>query len=223
MSPFSVGVAGDARARRDAAARRAAARRRAARRRLRRILVGVVVLAVAIAVAVSLPLMRKAVNELTLPLAWSSTIRQQAAAKHLDPALIAGVIYAETKFDPRNSRAGAMGPMQIMPQTAAFLARRSGAKTFTTADLDTPAVNIAYGSYYLRYLLNEYHDSVTLALAAYNGGESNVDHWLAAARAAGHTFSVSDIPFPETRAYVQRVLTAESAYRSKYSGQLGDG
>jgi soluble lytic murein transglycosylase len=221
VSPSSLGVAGAPRNRRESA-RRAAARRRAerSRRRRRRVFLGIGVAAIAIGVVLSLPLVRKALNDLTLPLAWSDVIRQQAAAKHLDPALIAGVIYAETKFEPRDSAAGAMGPMQLMPGTAAFLARRSGATTFTTSDLDTPAVNIAYGSYYLRYLLDEYHGDVTLALAAYNGGESNVDRWLAAARAGGYSFTVSDIPFPETRAYVLRVLSAEQDYRHKYASQL---
>jgi soluble lytic murein transglycosylase len=220
MSPFTVGVAGSSRTRRKAS-RRAAARRRAmGRRRLRRLVVGVGVLAVAIGVTLSLPLVRKAVNELSLPLAYSGVIRQQATANHLPPSLVAAVIYAETKFDPRDSAAGAMGLMQVMPQTAAFLAHRSGATTFSTSDLDTPQVNIAYGSYYLRYLLDEYHGSVTLALAAYNGGESNVDRWLAEARADGHTFTIADIPFPETRAYVERVLSAEGEYRHKYGGQL---
>ena len=95
------------------------------------------------------------------------------------------MIYAETKFDPRPSAAGAQGLMQILPQTAEFLAHRSGAKTFTTADLATPQVNIAYGSYYLRYLLDEYGGSTMLALAAYNGGEANVSRWLADAHARG--------------------------------------
>ena len=113
-----------------------------------------------------------------------------------------------------------MGPMQIMPQTASFLARRSGATTFTTSDLNTPQVNIAYGSYYLRYLLDEYGGNLTLALAAYNGGESNVNRWVAAARADGRKFTVSDIPFPETRDYVSRVLRARQEYRHKYAGQL---
>jgi len=221
VSPTSVGVAGASRTRRENANRAAARRRAATRRRRRRLLfLGIGAVTVAIGVMLSMPLVRKAVNELSLPLAWSNVIRDQAAAKHLDPALIAGVIYAETKFQPRDSTAGAMGPMQLMPETAAFLARRSGATTFTTSDLDTPAVNIAYGSYYLRYLLDEYHGNVTVALAAYNGGESNVDRWLAAARAGGHAFTVSDIPFPETRAYVARVLSAEQKYRRKYAGQL---
>jgi soluble lytic murein transglycosylase len=176
--------------------------------------------AVAAGVLLAMPLVRKTINDFALPLTNADVIRQQAAEKHLDPALIAGVIYAETKFNSRSSAAGAQGLMQVMPQTAEFLARRSGATTFTVADLAKPAVNIAYGSYYLRYLLNEYGGSLTLALAAYNGGESNVDRWIAAARARGRRLSVADIPFPETRAYVARVLHAEQQYRHRYRGQL---
>jgi soluble lytic murein transglycosylase len=183
-------------------------------------LAGVVLAGIVVAVLVSLPLVQKTVNEFSLPLTNADVIRQQAAQKHLDPALIAAVIYAETKFDPRSSAAGAEGLMQIMPQTAAFLAHRSGATTFTTADLGTPSVNIAYGSYYLRYLLDEYHGNTTLALAAYNGGESNVNRWIADAHAQGHTLTVGEIPFPETRAYVTRVLSAERRYRQKYAAEL---
>jgi soluble lytic murein transglycosylase len=178
------------------------------------------VLAVTIGVMLSLPLVRKAVNELSLPLRYSDVIRQQAAEKHLDPALVAAVIYAETKFEPRDSPVGAVGLMQVMPETASFLAHRSGATTFTTADLANPKVNIAYGSYYLRYLLDEYHGNLSFALAAYNGGESNVDRWVAAAHAAGRSLTVSAIPFPETRAYVERVLHARQQYRHTYANQL---
>ena len=163
----------------------------------------------------------KAVNEFGLPLQYQGLIRQQAADKHLDPALIAAVIYAETKFEPSTSSAGAEGLMQILPQTANFLADRSGATSFTTADLGTPRVNIAYGSYYLRYLLDEYHGSRLLAIAAYNGGEANVNKWLARAHAAGTQFRVRDIPFPETRAYVAKVLQAQRDYRRTYATQLG--
>jgi soluble lytic murein transglycosylase len=148
-------------------------------------------------------------------------IRQQAAEKHLDPALVAAVIYAETKFEPRDSAVGAVGLMQVMPQTASFLAHRSGATTFTTADLANPQVNIAYGSYYLRYLLNEYHGSRVLALAAYNGGETNVNRWEAQAEAKGRALTISAIPFPETRDYVSRVLSSAKEYRRHYAHELG--
>ncbi|MGZ4180678.1 MAG: lytic transglycosylase domain-containing protein [Solirubrobacteraceae bacterium] len=177
--------------------------------------------ATAFVVILTAPLFRKAVTEFNLPLTNADVIRQQAAEKRLDPALIAGVIYAETKFDPRPSAAGAQGLMQILPQTAEFLARKSGATTFTVADLGTPQVNIAYGSYYLRFLLDHYDGKTVLALAAYNGGEANVDRWVADARRHGHQMTINAIPFPETRAYVQRVLHAQREYRHTYASQLG--
>ncbi|MBV9006259.1 MAG: lytic transglycosylase domain-containing protein [Solirubrobacterales bacterium] len=201
----------------------AAARRRAVvRRRRRNWMIAVVVFAAAgVLVVLTAPLFEKTINQFTLPLAYQDVIREQAADKHLDPALIAAVIYAETKFDPRPSAAGAQGPMQIMPATAEYLARRSGATTFTLSDLGNPQINIAYGSYLLRYLLDRYRGNTMLALAAYNAGETNVDRWLASARSAGHPLTVADIPFPETRDYVQKVLDAQRAYRRTYATQLG--
>jgi soluble lytic murein transglycosylase len=201
---------------------RAASKRRAATRRRRRSLIGlsVVVLGVLVAVLVA-PLFQKAIQELTLPLHHEDIIRQQAAEKHLDPALIAGVIYAESRFDPRQSSAGAEGLMQLLPQTAEDLARRTGGTDFTPADLATPQVNIEYGSYYLRYLLDHYGGDVVLTLAAYNAGLANVDSWVAEARADGHPFAISDIPFPATRAYVQKVLQAQRDYRRTYPKLLG--
>ena len=162
-----------------------------------------------------------AVRKVGLPLSDTDVIREQAAQKHLDPALIAAVIYAETKFDPRPSTAGAEGLMQILPDTAYFIAHLSGGVAFTASDLATPSINVAYGSYYLRYLLDRYHGNEMLALAAYNGGLANVDSWVAQAGAAGRRMSAAEIPFAETRAYVQRVLAAQQAYRSAYPRELG--
>jgi soluble lytic murein transglycosylase len=162
-----------------------------------------------------------AVRNHGLPLSDASVIREQAAEKHLDPSLIAAVIYAETKFDPRPSSAGAQGLMQILPTTAYYLARLSGGSRFTAGDLATPSINVAYGSYYLRYLLDHYDGNEMLAVAAYNGGLTNVDRWVAQARAEGTPLSEEAIPFPETREYVRRVLSAQRAYRSTYARQLG--
>ncbi|MGO9900504.1 MAG: lytic transglycosylase domain-containing protein [Solirubrobacteraceae bacterium] len=204
-------------------ARRAAAHSRSARRRRWAVFGLLGAFACVAVVVLAAPLFRRAVNEFLLPLQYQDIIRQQAAAKHLEPALIAAVIYAETKFDPRTSPTGAEGLMQIEPATAEFLAHRSGATAFTVSDLWTPAVNIAYGSYYLRYLLDEYGGNVKLALAAYNGGETNVDRWLAVARAEHRSFEIDDIKFPETRAYVEKVLQAQKDYRSTYPVELGYG
>ena len=115
------------------------------------------------------PQFHHAVREITLPLRHEDIIRQQAHDKGLDPALIAAVIYAESHFrDGQTSAAGALGLMQITPATAHYIAHKSGGTQFVVDDLATPQVNIAYGAYYLRYLLSRYGGNETFALAAYN-------------------------------------------------------
>jgi soluble lytic murein transglycosylase len=175
------------------------------------VLVGVV-----LALVVAVPLVKHLVRELTYPLHYATIIRQQARIEHLDPALIAAVIYAESKFDARTSSAGALGLMQILPSTSRYLANLSGGTQFRVADLGEPAVNIAYGSYYLRYLLDRYGGNETLALAAYNAGATNVDQWVAATRSRGEQFDLAAIPFSQTRAYVAKVEAAQLTYRKDY-------
>jgi soluble lytic murein transglycosylase len=204
---------------RETAIRRRSARRSGVGRRTLGTLLAlafVVVVAVLIASGVN-----HAVNKLGLPLTNAGTIRKQAAEKRLDPALIAAVIYAESKFEPRESSAGAEGLMQILPETAYFIAHLSGGSAFTASDLATPSINLAYGSYYLRYLLDHYDGDEMLAVAAYNAGLANVDRWVARAKANGGELTVATIPFPETRAYVERVQSAQREYRSAYARQLG--
>ena len=158
-------------------------RARALRRRLGFLLA--VAFAATIVAAAIAPWADKAVQEVSLPLRHDDIIRQQAADKDLDPALIAGVIYAESHFRDQTSQAGAKGLMQLMPETADYIAQKSGGTAFVQGDLATPQVNIAYGSWYLRYLLQRYDGREVLALAAYNAGEGKVDEWVAAASARG--------------------------------------
>ena len=203
-------------------ARRRARRERAARRRRQAFLLLGFLAAVSFGALLLRPLFTSAVHDLTaLPLLHEDAIRAQAHDKQLDPSLIAGVIYAESKFSDSTSTAGALGLMQLLPSTAHFIADRSGGTAFTTEDLSTPDINIAYGSWYLRYLLDRYDGNEVLALAAYNGGMGNVDRWVAEARARGERLDVADIPFPETRAYVERVLDARRDYRRTYADELG--
>jgi soluble lytic murein transglycosylase len=207
------------------ARRRAPARRAAVRRRtiLRRRAVALVAAAGLVVVAVVLvaPLFHHAVQEIALPLRHEDIIRQQAREKDLDPALIAGVIYTESRFrDGQQSSAGALGLMQLTPATARYIARKSGGTQFVVDDLATPQVNISYGAYYLRYLLRRYDGNETFALAAYNAGEGNVDRWIATARAHGEALSIDAIPFAETRGYVSSVESAKRAYRRAYRRAL---
>ncbi|HWI70636.1 MAG TPA: lytic transglycosylase domain-containing protein [Baekduia sp.] len=198
-------------------------RRRRARVRRRRLIAIVAAAGLAVVAALALQsLFHHAVREIALPLRHEDIIRQQAHDKGLDPALIAGVIYAESHFiDGRTSSAGAEGLMQITPATAQYIANKSGGTEFRTSDLGTAQVNIAYGAFYLRYLMRRYGDDVPLVLAAYNAGEGNVDKWIAQARAKNRALNIGAIPFGETRDYVTKVLDARKQYRATYRAELG--
>jgi soluble lytic murein transglycosylase len=205
-------------------AARIARRRTPARTRRRRL--GVLVVAAVLAGALVAALagvgpLGEAVREFTLPLRHDDIIRQQASDKDLDPALIAGVIYEESRFRDQTSHAGARGLMQITPETAAFIARQSGGSRFTQADLATPQINIAYGAYFLRYLIDHYEGNEDAALAAYNAGITNVDGWVDEAGGVEGFEVAQHVPFPETRAYVNNVQERREQYRDHYGDELG--
>jgi soluble lytic murein transglycosylase len=206
-----------------AASRRIARRRppqaRVRRRRLALVLVAVLVGGLCAAVISGLG--REVAREITLPLKHDDIILQQAHDKNLDPALIAAVIYEESRFRDQTSHAGARGLMQITPQTADAIAKHSGGIRFKQSDLSEPQINISYGAYYLRLLLDHYGGNDTLAIAAYNAGIGNVDRWVQNAGGADQFKSAEHIPFPETRAYVDNVKDRRGEYRANYSKELG--
>jgi peptidoglycan lytic transglycosylase len=158
-----------------------------------------------------------ALQELTLPLRHEDVIRQQADEKGVDASLIAAVIYSESKFSDQTSSAGARGLMQITPEAADFIERQSGGTTFKLSDLSDPELNIRYGTFLLRELLDRYDGDEAAALAAYNAGPGNADKW------GGADLTVEAIPFPETRAYVEEVLAKRREYRREYATELGYG
>ena len=157
-----------------------------------------------------------AIREVTLPLRHDSVIRQQAEEKDLDPALIAAVIYAESRFrSDQESPAGARGLMQVTPATAEAIAAQSGGTEFELSDLANADINIRYGTYHLRDLLDSYDGNLIAALAAYNAGSGNVDKW------GGAALEIEDVRFAETRAYVEEVLQKRIDYREGYAEDLG--
>jgi soluble lytic murein transglycosylase len=190
--------------------------RRVRARRRRAVWGGIAVLAgLVLAFLIASGSFDHAIKELTLPLHHEDVIRQQAAEKNVDAALIAAVIYSESKFSDQESSAGARGLMQITPEAAKFIEKQSGGTTFKLDDLSDPEINIRYGTFLLKELLDRYDGDEAAALAAYNAGPGNVDKW------GGAGLSVEDIPFPETRAYVEEVLEKRDEYRRKYAKELG--
>jgi len=191
--------------------------KRRQRRGRRRLLVAgtIFVVAVAVIVAVVSGMLNKAIDELTLPLRHEDVIRQQAAEKGVDAALIAAVIYSESRFRDQTSSAGARGLMQITPESAKEIERLSGGTTFTLDDLSDPELNIRYGTFFLHELLARYDGDEVAALAAYNAGPANADKW------GGSELSLNDIGFEETRAYVEEVLRKQREYRDTYPKELG--
>jgi soluble lytic murein transglycosylase len=153
------------------------------------------------------------------PLEHTGAIRAAASRYDLDPALVAAVIYAESRFDEHAlSSQGAVGLMQVLPETADQIAGESGGVTFTTDDLEDPRVNVRYGCYYLRHALDAYDGDLRAAIASYNAGMGAVAEWRA--DGAGRDLRIGDIPYPETRAYVKKVLEARRVYRESYGERL---
>ena len=155
------------------------------------------------------------VQELTLPLRHEDIIRQQAEEKDVPADLIAAVIYEESEFSDATSEAGARGLMQITPDTADTIETLSGGETFVYEDLSDPDLNIRYGTFYLRHLLDRFGGNEVAALAAYNAGPEQAEEW------GGADLEEGDIDFEETRAYVEDVLDTRRAYRDNYAMELG--
>jgi len=147
------------------------------------------------------------------PLRYSTIVRVHAHDYHIDAALLAAVIESESKFNANaHSRAGAVGLMQLTPATAKGIALYTHGTRFRVSDLTDPDINVRYGAWYLRHLLDRYHDDERLALAAYNAGQDNVDRWQ-----REHV----GIQFSETRDYVAKVERLKGIYRRAYASQLG--
>jgi soluble lytic murein transglycosylase len=190
--------------------------RMARRSRRRRSFVVAVLLLLLLVGSLLWPRLQVAVERATHPLRYAPEIRTASSRYGVEPTLVAGVIYTESRFgyDSESSK-GAYGLMQLMPSTARFVSEHSGIR----GDYRDPEVNIEMGTWYLGYLERRYPGDVRLVLAAYNSGEGQVARW-----GLRPGFSVQkEVPYKETRDYIRSVLAAQRTYRELYGPNLSRG
>jgi len=151
------------------------------------------------------------------PLRYAAIIEEHAQINNLEPAFIAAVIHAESKFvSDAVSRAQAQGLMQITPPTGEWLAELTGLEGFTNEQLFDVETNIKLGSFYLRRLLDQNNQDIRIALASYNAGTGNVRSWLRNPQYSSDGKTLDYIPFGETRTYIERVLFNQRVYAILY-------
>lgn len=181
-------------------------RKKTARKRLWLIIAACVVVAVVIGAILSRDLILRRI----FPLKYGAEVASGAKSYELDRWLVYAVIKVESDFVPDAvSNAGAVGLMQLMPDTAEWIAWRRQEEYFP-GNLTMPEYNIDMGCYLLSYLLDYYDGDIDLAVAAYNAGSGKVDEWIASGE-------IEDIPYPETKAYVEKVKYAYEKYKKLYS------
>ena len=152
------------------------------------------------------------------PIAYEDALRKNADTYHVRASLVAAVIYTESKCDTNaKSLPGALGLMQLMPETAHWIGEELNQPTMSDQDIKEPQVNIQLGTWYLSYLLEEFKGNEILALAAYNAGRGHVEEWMTTYGWKDDFSDIDAIPFQETRDYVKRVMANEKQYRSLYS------
>ena len=160
------------------------------------------------------------------PIGYQSTIQQAATLSDVDPLLVASVIRVESKFQKEDvSHAGAIGLMQLMPQTATWVAgqmaktgqaERYGITVGSATDLSVPTTNIRLGSWYMQYLFAQFNGNEVAAIAAYNAGPKRVQQWLASGTWNGELKTIPNIPVGETRHFVDRVFYNYDLYKRIY-------
>lgn len=151
------------------------------------------------------------------PIDYTDIIEKYSKEYDVDPYLICAVINTESSFkSSAQSHKGAMGLMQLMPDTAKWIASKLS-EEYDADALTAPESNIRYGTWYLKYLLKRYDGDISCAAAAYNAGHSNVDEWKKTI-ADGDSIDVSKIPFKETKNYVRKVDSAYDIYKRLYPG-----
>lgn len=157
------------------------------------------------------------VLRLFYPVPYAAWVREAARSFDVDPHLVVAIMRTESHFRPDAvSPRGARGLMQLMPETALWAAEQVRMRDYTPERITDPQVNIALGTWYLRFLLDTFQQRALLAVAAYNAGPGAVQAWVEQGIWEGTLATADSIPFAETRQYVYRVLDAYRLYRIIY-------
>ena len=158
------------------------------------------------------------VMRLLYPFPYREQVLYTAAQNQVDPHLVMAVIYNESRFvETAVSRTGALGLMQIMPETGAWIAGKIGyPEVFRNDMLFEPDVNLTLGIWYMSYLSQVFDGNITSAVAAYNAGEGVVRQWLKQGVWSGSQTDLNQIPYRETRQYVENVIKHYELYQSLY-------
>lgn len=150
---------------------------------------------------------------------YTDEIAKYAEEFGVAPSFVTAVIYTESGFKPgATSHAGARGIMQVMPETGAWIAEKLSVSDFNADMLYEPEVSIRFGCWYLAYLIKQFDGELMTAAAAYNAGPGAVSGWLADQSYTEDGRTLTDIPYPETKGYVERVAAARAAYLELYPG-----
>ncbi|MDD3364755.1 MAG: lytic transglycosylase domain-containing protein [Syntrophomonas sp.] len=151
------------------------------------------------------------------PLPHRDIVFTTAKEYNVDPYLVFAIIRAESKYQTAaESPVGAKGLMQIMPDTAQWIAEQMKIENFKTDDLHKPEVNIRFGCWYIKNLNTEFKGSLPLQVAAYNAGRGKVKQWVQEGKWDGNSRNIEGIPFLETKQYVKNVLKNYEAYKAIY-------
>ena len=160
-------------------------------------------------------------RQVLFPLVYWDLIKKHAAARNLDPYIVAALICQESTFDREaRSVANAWGLMQVVPATGRIFARKLGIRRFTTSSLTVPETNIRLGTLYFSQLVERFGGTY-YALASYNAGENRVVRWKAERPNLDEDEFIDDIPYPETQNYVKRILGTAEDYRMLYGRDGG--
>lgn len=144
---------------------------------------------------------------------YAEMLTKTAHRYSLDPDLVLAVVQQESRFNPKSvSGVGAEGLMQVMPETAIYIADSRGID-HSKIDMFDPEMNADFGCWYLRFLIDHF-ESIPTAIAAYNAGPTAVTEWLENREYSYDGKHLDVIPYPETSEYVRRVLTYYEQYRN---------